>query len=295
MQNKIKSVIQLFISKLLIFFIGIVKGFLVPGILGAKTYGIIQYFSILQTVLSFSGMGFNAAYIRLLPDIKKGNNPEVETSKLQNLIFSFLFIASLVSMFVTIMVPFLIKPFSYEDRFMMTFCFIVIAITHFFTLIGSFFFQSQYIEKNFSLIFKINIFQSIFSIFLILVSITYWGIYGFFIAEFFTVLATQGIYYYNTNIKLKFQLGWESFKEIFNYSFPFFIGNVGFYFMRLADKSIISFFFTFRDLGFYGFAANLVEQCKLISVSISDVIIPHFIDDISQISKLEDLKKKLRE
>jgi len=294
MQNKIKSVIQLFISKLLYFFIGIIKGLLVPGILGAKVYGIIQYFSIIQTVLSFSSMGFNAAYLRLLPGIKKSNNPEVETLKLQNLIFSFLFIASLISMFITMMVPFLIKPFSYEDRFMMTFCFIVIAITHFFTLIGSFFFQSQYIEKNFSLISKINIFQSIFSIFLIMVSITHWGIYGFFIAEFFTVLATQGLYYYKTNIKLKFQLEWESFKEVFKYSFPFLIGNIGFYFMRLADKSIISFFLTFRDLGLYGFAVNLAEQCKLVSVSICEVITPHFIDEISGISKIEDFKKKLK-
>ncbi len=171
MSEKIKHIVQIFSSKAVVFLVGIVKGFFVPGYLGPKMYGIIHLLNLVKIVLGFSSMGFTAAYMRLLPNIKESRNPETEKRDLQNTIFSFLLISSILGMIITVLIPFFIRQDNPEMQRLMVFCFSITAVSHFFTLVGSFFFQTQYIGKNFPLISKLNIFQSLLSFGLIMATV----------------------------------------------------------------------------------------------------------------------------
>jgi O-antigen/teichoic acid export membrane protein len=288
--GKKKHILQIFSSKAVAFLVGIVRGYFVPGYLGPKMYGVIHLLKLVKIILGFSSMGFDQAYMRLLPGIKNSSNPETETKELQNTIFSFLLISSILGMIITAFIPLFIKQDTPEMQRLMVFCFSITAVSHFFTLVGSFFVQTQYIAKNFPLISKLNVLQSLLSFGLIMATIFYWKIYGVFLAELVTVIVIQGIYFYQTKIHLQFQLRWEKFKEIFKFSFPFFLSQVGFHFVRLTDRTVITLFLSLKDLGLYGFALNLSNQLRMVSVSINEVMTPHFLEEISTLDSL--IKKK---
>ena len=294
MREEVKHIAQIFTSKVFVFLIGIVRGGVVPGYLGPKMYGIIQLLSIVKTVLGFTDIGFKQAYIRLLPGYENSKSSEVEKITLQNNVFSFLLISSTLGMFITALIPFFVRNDNPEMQRLMVFCFSITAVSHFFTLVGSFFFQTQYISKNFPLISKLNVLQSLLSFGLIMSMVFYWKIYGVFLAELITVIVIQGIYCFRTKIHLHFQLRWRKFKEIFKFSFPFFLSNVGFHFVRLTDRTIITIFLSLKDLGLYGFALGLSNQLRLVSVSINEVVTPYFLDELASTKNFYNLSRGIK-
>jgi len=280
MSEKVKHITQIFSSKVITFLVSMVRGFFVPGYLGPKMYGVIHLLGLVKIVLGFSNMGFNQAYLRLLPNIRNSQNPDSEKVELQNTVFSFLFISSVVGLVITALIPFFIKQDNPEMQRLMVFCFSITAVSHFFTLVGSFFYQTQYIEKNFTLISKLNIVQSLLSFSLIMATVFYWKIYGVFLAELITVIVIQVVYFFQTKIHLNLQLNWEYFKKVFKFSFPFFLSNIGFYFARLIDRTVITVLLSFKDLGLYGFALNLSNKLRMVTISIKEVLTPYFLDEL---------------
>lgn len=292
MSEKIKNIAYIFSSKAIIFAIGIIRGFFVPGYLGPSMYGIIQLLRLVKTVLGFSNLGFGQAYIRLVPNIKNDWNYEKEKRELQNTVFSFLVISSTLGMLVTLLIPFFFRQDSLDMQRLMLFCFSITALTHFFTLTGSFFYTTHYINKNFPLISKLSVFQAALSFGLVMSTIFFWKIYGVFLAELAAVIVIQAIYLYRVKIHVRFKLKWENFKSVFKFAFPFFLSNVGFHFARLTDRTIITIFLSLKDLGIYGFALNLSNQLRIITISMNTVLTPYILDELS--GEKEEIFKRSR-
>jgi len=295
MTEKIKNIALVFGSKVVIFLVSFVRGFIVPGVLGPSMYGIIELLRLLQTMLGFSDLGFREAYLRLVIADNDKKNPDVAIKDLQNTVFSFLLISSLLGTIITILIPIFINQDTPEMARLMWFCYTATAITHFFTLSGTIFYQTQYVNKNFSLISKLTAFQSILSFVLIISTVFFWNIYGVFLAETVSVIVIQSIYFYKTKIQLQFSIKYKEFTRIFKFAYPFFLSNLGFYFARLSDRTIITMFLSIKDLGIYGFALNLSTQLRLVSVAFNEVITPYFLEKIASEKNLFRIKENIKE
>ena len=87
--RKSTSIIYVFGSKLITFVVAIVKGYWFQVNLGPRMYGIINLLGLVKTILSFTTVGFDTAYLRLRSSLIGEKASEERFTQLQNNVFSF--------------------------------------------------------------------------------------------------------------------------------------------------------------------------------------------------------------
>lgn len=293
-ESKVKNFIYIASSKCISVFVAFVRGFLVPGYLGPKMYGVISLLHLVKIALGFFNMSMGGAYFRLTLDMKGKKEEESKLRTLENNVFSFLAISAVLGTIVTFFIPFIFKREDIGLQKLMIFCFSITALQHFFTLMGSFFYTVNYIDKRFKLISMLNAMQPVLSLILILSTIFYWKIYGVFLAELIAVIVVQSIYFYKSRVKPKFSINGAELKKTFLYALPFFTADIGWYFIRFSDRTIISIYLPLEELGIFSFAANLTYHLRIATRAIGEVISPYFFELLGKEKILFNLAGRIK-
>jgi len=294
-ESKVKNFIYVFSSKFISFIVVLVRGFLVPGYLGPKMYGIISLLHLVKVALGFSNMSMGGAYFRLALNMKGEKEKENKLRILENNVFSFLTISAVLGTIVTVLIPFIFKREDIGLQKLMIFCFSITALQHFFTLFGSFFYTVNYVDKRFKLISMLNVLQPVLSLILILSTIFYWKIYAVFLAELIAVIVVQSIYFHNSRVRPKFSINGVELKKTFLYALPFFLADIGWYLIRFSDRTIISLYLPLEALGIFSFAANLTYHLRIATRSIGEVISPYFFELLGKEKILFNLAGQIKD
>ncbi len=293
-ESKVKNFIYVFGSKFISFIVVLVRGFLVPGYLGPKMYGIISLLRLIKVGLGFSSMSMGGAYFRLTLDMK-GKREENKLRTLENNTFSFLTISAVSGTIATFVIPFVFKREDIGLQKLMIFCFSITAFQHFFILIGGFFNTVNYIDKRFKLISMLNVLQPVLSLILVLSTIFYWKIYGVFLAELAAVIVVQSIYFCKSSVRPKFSINGVELKKTFLYALPFFLADIGWYLIRFSDRTIISLYLPLEALGIFSFAANITYHLRIATRSIGEVVSPYFFELLGKEKILFNLAERIKD
>lgn len=275
--------------------IAVFRGFLVPGYLGSKLYGVISLLNIVKIILGFSNLGVNSAFFRLVPSISPKKSNENEIKILSNNVFSFLVISGLIGTIITFLLPLIFLQNDPEIRSIMVFCFSITAVQHLIVFLTGYYNTLHYINKNFRLISFLNILQPTVALIIILSTIFFLGIFGVFIAEFIAVTVIFFIYWKKTIEKPRFGFNYPKLIKTMQYAFPFFLADIGWFFIRFSDKTIILIYLTLSELGLYSFATNIAYNSRIITQSIGEVISPYFFQLLADENNLFNLAPRIKE
>ncbi|MGE0268309.1 MAG: oligosaccharide flippase family protein [Candidatus Omnitrophota bacterium] len=292
--RKLNDVFYRLCSNIVIFCITVVKGFFVPAYLGPSMYGIVSFLTLVKTVLGFSSIGVDQAYLRLSLAMRGGGESHENIKRLQNTVFSFLAITGTAGSIITVALPFIFPRETPDLQCIMVFAFGVTAVQHLCAMIGGYFYNTCVIDKRFVFISRLNVLQIFLNVVILLATVFYWKIYGVFLAELISVLVVQFFYTLRCGTKPSFEFDKHEFKKIFKYAIPFSLTNVSFYFARMIDKTIILFYLTMGDLGLYTFALNITTHSRILYKSVADVLSPYFLEEIGTSEYVFSLGAKIK-
>jgi O-antigen/teichoic acid export membrane protein len=293
--SKKENFLIYFSSKVVSVLLTILRGFLVPGYLGPKLYGIISLLNIVKIILGFSNLGFNSAFFRLAPLLSNKKSDEIELKILSNNVFSFLIISGIIGTIITFLLPLIFLQNDPEIQSIMVFCFSITAVQHFIVLLTGYYNTLHYINKNFRLISFFNILQPTLALIIILSTIFIWGIYGVFFAEFIAAVVIFFIYWKKTIEKPQFGFNYRKFIKTMHYAFPFFLADIGWFLIRFSDKTIILIYLSLSELGLFSFATNIAYNSRIITQSIGEVISPYFFQLLANENNLFNLAPRIKE
>ena len=104
------------------------RGFLVPGYLAPKMYGVISLLHLVKIALGFSNMSMGGAYFRLALDMKGKKEEESRLRILENNVFSFLTISAVLGTIATFLILVIFKREDIGLQKLMIFCFSITAL-----------------------------------------------------------------------------------------------------------------------------------------------------------------------
>lgn len=291
--KKSTSVLYVFGSQFVTFAIAIVKGLLVPGYLGPKMYGIINMLTLVKTILNYSTLGFDTAYLRLRSSLLGEQAEQQRIESLQVTVFSFLVISSILGSAVCLSIPFLFPQGDPQLQSIMVFAFTVTSIQNVSLILGGFYNVTCVTQKRFALISVLSVLQVVLNLVLLLSTVFVWKIYGVFFAELVAVVTVQVAYFWKTKVHVRFVLDFKKTWDVMRYAFPFLLANVSFYFSRMIDKTIILVYLGFNELGLYSFAINITTHSRMAYKAVVQVLSPYFMEDMGERTDAYHLSKTI--
>jgi O-antigen/teichoic acid export membrane protein len=108
------------------------------------------------------------------------------------------------------------------------------------------------------------------------------------------ILISMFFYFRYLPFKFKFQLDWNIFKMILVSGFHFLLYNVSFYLINLISRTIVSKYFSIKELGYFSFALSITTATFFGIKTIQWAIFPQFVSKFAQITDKEEIVKYIK-
>ena len=275
----VKSSIGVFVSNLILVIVGIITGFIVPNVLGVLQYGYFETFVLYATYTTFLQLGFiNGIYL-----IFGDKNLEDLDKKLFRMFFKFFFALELtISCVLLITGLFLLKV-----NILISEILLFLAIYNLATNIMTYFQLLSQITMRFKEFSSRTIFQSIFKIIIIVITLVVYFVFGrkdvnyllytILYVGLFVGLALWYIFTYKDIVFGESYKIREHKKEIFGLfktGFPLLVADVIVVFIYKVDKQVVDLGFSKTVFSYFAFAYSVIALVTTLINSLKTTIYP---------------------
>lgn len=266
------------IGRYFTYFFQIIKGFLLAKILGPELFGFFGIFLLVQQYLVYSNFGIQYALnVKLSVNNENQSTLSKSIKSIIDSSFSFTIFSSSFLLIVSLFLIYLNIDLNYV---LPTSHFIIglLAITILFH-IQEVFLNVFRIKKEFYVILFTEI---IISISAILVIPFFEGIellYAVIISWILALIVSLTIF----KINYKHTLSWDTkmFKPLISVGLPFLLFNFSFNLIPMVSRSFVAYNFNISEMGFYTFAVSLTTAIMLVFRSVTWIIYPRLINQLS--------------
>lgn len=266
--------------------IGIFISFLIRRFLGPVNMGIWSLVNMIvdYALVAHLGTG-DALYFKIPFHIGKNDKKEAET--VQNVVFTFFLLIS-----IPIIIMVLIAGVIYRDRMpkelfvgLMVFPIIYIGqrfYTYFIMLLRA--------HKQFALLGKSFLFDSIVDLLLIILLVWKLKLYGMYLASILLPLCNIAYVQAQARFNLKFHLLWGKLKDYIRFGLPLFLISYLYVLLYSVDRIMIAKMIGMAPLGYYSIAVMSKNYSLTMTKSFGSVISPYFIEDFGRVDDITKIK-----
>ena len=238
------------VATILAQFIGILTSIATRRLLTPEMMGIWATFLVVLNYSLFAHLGVFTAIAVKVPYLRgKGNTKEIED--IRSVAFTFGIIVACIMALAIFLISFFFM--STQARY------IVLGIRLIALILMATMFYNLYIvmlraDKNFTLISKSVVFNSLAMLVLVTIFTYLWGLKGIYFATFFATVASWIFIMVNTKYRLRFSFKLTKLLELIKVGLPILLTGIAYTFLISVDKIMIIKIMGPTELGFYSIA-----------------------------------------
>ena len=266
------------LGRYIVYFFQIIKGFLLAKILGPELFGLFGIFMLVHQYLVYSNFGIQYALNVKLS--VSNDNVSSFSSSVKSIIDSsfslsvissvFLIIASIILIYINIDLNIVVPKLHLIIGLL-----VITILFHF----QEVFLNVFRIQKKFYVILFTEILISISAIIVIPFFNGLELLYAVIISWFFALILSLSIF----KLNYKKTINWDTrmVKPLLLVGVPFLLYNFSFNLISMASRSFVALNFQISEMGIYTFAVSLTTAIMLVFNSISWIIFPRLITQLS--------------
>ena len=254
----------------------IIGMFLVPS-----EYGIISFVTLWSLYAGLINPGMLSAGQREIPYLI-GKKKEEQSIKVQNITISSYLLYNIFP-FIAI----LCASFFYSNKMIK----IGLILTAFFFIVNRFaicWSSINFIKQRFTIVAIGRLIGALLTPIIIISSIFWLGIYSVLIAPLISVVFIVIYYFTRGPIGYRFEIEWTEVIRLIKIGFIFSLSGAVFYVYRMADRTIIAYFLSLRDLGLFTFAMGFIMFGMNFLADFGRVLEPILWEHSGKVKNLED-------
>jgi len=276
-----KDIFGYFLSQVIFEAFSVLRGFILPNILGPLHYGVVSTFNIIERYSNYSNLGIHYVALYKIPSLKLKNEYE-SVNDMKNNIFCFTLFCGIITFFFLIILAFI----NYTKLTRIFFWGLLISsLLPLLISLRGVIITFLKTEKNFSLISRIIIISSLSALVLTVLFGVIFKSLGVLFAQALVLFICIIILLKSSGYKFHFELSIKKIFEMLKFSFPVaFIVEILRSFLATMDKIII-----FKHLGpvfvgLYTIGLSLKGCLSLLPYSISVVLGQNLIENYSDLT-----------
>lgn len=267
-----------YISQIIGFFVSI----LLRRFLGPLHMGVWSLVRVIIDYSLYTHIGTATAMYYKVP-LYNGKGEKEEADTVQNVVFSFLMIISIPVVLCILVAAFILKDRMSEELFI---GFLVFPLIFLGQRFYTYFVMLLRANKEFTLLGKSYVFDSLVHLLLILLLVSKFRLYGMYAASVLLVIFNICYIQYNARFRLRFMLLWDKIKDYIVFGFPIFVASFLNVMLYSVDRLMIAKMLGMAPLGYYSIAIMSRSYTVGVSKTFASVISPYFIEDYG---KTEDV------
>jgi O-antigen/teichoic acid export membrane protein len=268
------------ISRISVLVLKLVKGIVLPRLLGPRLYGILNIpapYILISSMLS--NIGFNTSVLKLMPDYLQQGRPDLARMIYRSTAFMTVALSALWAVLLLVFSPWLVDRVAHEPDAVNPMRIYALAIPF---LAVNTYFASVYMavqrgKLGAAISFVYGVLNTALPIAAVLwhrnVTIVVGGIVA---AE--VLGATLFTFYFHDRVlsRLRSAAGplWRGIKETVSFGFLFFIAGLGWNLINSVDRLMIKFYLPAAQLGFYSMAAQVYTMLNIVASTLGFALVP---------------------
>ncbi len=282
-RDSVRYVSSSYVAQCFDFLTGIVS----RRLLGPALMGVWTFCQVIITYAKYSALGTTDAVVRDIPyHLTKGEKDKAE--ELQNLVFSFTMVNSLLISLGMWIYTFLVR---HKNPPVLTFslvgCGVIILIQRLYNLLVVY----LRAHRNFHLISRLAIYSSAVNLIFIAVLTKFFKLYGYLAATVLTYIASIAFIQFFARFPLRLHYDKEKLKPVLVLGIPLlFTGVLNAFFLSL-DKLLITKRLGFEPLGFYSIALMVQNYFFSLPNMLGVVLYPYFQEQYARVESAEGLTR----
>ncbi len=264
------------------YFLGFISGAAVARVLGPEQYGLLNYLTVFQQWGMFVGLGFISVAVRNLP-ILIGRGDTREVQGIRNNCYT------MELMLLGIYYLVILVVFAFTNSNLVLY-FLLIAVIAYVQKVQNFYSAELYASKKFNIIIPSTFWGAIINTAAVIVLVYLLGVYGALLG--YLIGAMFYYIYYRIFNPFHFSLNIQpvKVKEYFKMAIPLHLTTLGFWGMRLVDKTVIAALLTKEALGFYSFAAMVSLAMQFLVDTMNRTFQPYFFQKYGETDSVEKME-----
>ena len=257
-----------------------IKGFILPGILGPRLYGILNI--PVPYVLNgsmLSNLGFNTSVLKLMPGHLNQGRPDLARMIYRSTAFCTLVLSSLWCALLLVLSPWIADHVAHEPDAASPLRIYAFVIP--FLAVNLFFATAYLAVQRGKLGAAISFMYGILNTLLPIAAVLWRRNVDVVIGSILAAEAVSALCYafvFHTKILGKFGevAGplWRGIKETAVFGFPFFLAGLGWNLMNSADKLLIKYYLPAEQLGYYAMASQVHTAFEVITSTLGFALVP---------------------
>lgn len=243
--------------------------------LGPFNMGVWNLLKVVRDYAEYSDLGTNIALSYKFP-YHKGKGESFEADKIKDVVFNFAMLGSIVIAVGLVLFSLIFRQSLTKEIYVGLFAVAILIIfqklyTYYIILLRS--------NKDFTVLSKSIVFDSVMDLLLILLLVYKFGLYGLYATAI--ILPILNILYIRRqiNYKLKFSFDLNGILSYIKFGFPLFVVTLLLVILNSVDKIMIASMLGLEQLGFFSIAFMAKSYNDEISKNITHIITPHFFED----------------
>ena len=275
----VKSSISVFMSNLILVFVGIITGFVVPNVLGVFQYGYFETFILYATYTTFLQLGFINGIYLLFGD----KNLDELDNKLFRMFFKFFFVFQLILSVLILIAGFVALPINSLMGSILLF----MSVYNMAVNVMTYFQLLSQITMRFKEFSSRTIFQSIFKIAIVGITLVVFFISGqkevnylVYTSLYVALFVGLAVWYIITYRDIVFG---ESYKikdhkreicKLFKTGFPLLIADFIVILIYKVNRQVVNLGFTKEVFSYFAFAFSIASLVTTLINSLQTIIFP---------------------
>jgi len=269
--------------------VGFVTSVSLRRFLGPYAMGIWSLLQVVQSYIKYLNLGVDSAAVYRIP-FYRGKGEKLAAEKVKDTTFSFIFLISLLSC-----LGLVIAALYFRNKYPLEVIVGLLALAVYIILQRMYAFYIVILRAygSFSILSKSLLFDSIANLFLVLLLVNQFKLYGlYFIISFLAVLNTLFVHRLAKE-KIIFKFDLRQLKALIVYGFPILLNSVLGVILRSIGQIMIAKMMGIIFVGYYSIALMTKNYVYGFSNNLYIVTIPHMQEAYGRKEKIEDIRKFL--
>jgi len=274
-KNIMKHIVSYSAGRYISQFIGFFIAICMRNFLGPLYMGMWSLMRVVMGYASYCEFGAMQSIYYKVP-LHKGRGEDSETEQMQNTIFGFLILTSIIVSMLMLVGAVLLKNRMPHELFV---GFMIFPLFFLAQRVYAFYIMLLRAHKEFVVLGKSYVFDSAVNLILIVLLVSRFKLYGLYVVS--VLLPVLDICYmaFKVRYKIKASINWKKISSYIKFGFPVFMSGFSMLLLYSVDRIMIARMIGLTALGFYSIAVMTRTYTSEVSQNFASVLSPHFIED----------------